>query len=74
MHGNRPFNDLADDCFESRREFPHYRDWLLANATAKGWGNRMRRALIRAEQRHNKLKPTRIRASQIRRGYPRRWR
>lgn len=55
-------------------EYVRYRDWLMAAATAKGDGPRMRRALIRAEQKYNRLKREHWGISRLRRSYPTRWR
>jgi hypothetical protein len=55
-------------------EFVHYRDWLLANAIKQGRGNKMRRALIRAEQKYNRLKREHHGTGRLRRNYPARWR
>lgn len=44
----------------------HYRDWLVERL-----GRPMERALIRAQQRYNKLKPAHIRASQLHTAYHR---
>jgi hypothetical protein len=55
-------------------EYVRYRDWLMANATAKGKGRKMHRALIRAEQRYNKLKRADRGTSRLRRDYPTKWR
>lgn len=51
-----------------------YREWLMANATLRGRGGKMRRALIRAEQKYNKLKRQHRGSSRSRRGYPAKWR
>jgi hypothetical protein len=55
-------------------EYVRYRDWLMAAATAKGDGPRMRRALIRAEQRYSRLQREYRGTSRLRRNYPTRWR
>ncbi len=45
-------------------QFDHYRDYLIAVG-----GPRMRRALIRAGQRHAAQRPERVRASALHRQY-----
>jgi hypothetical protein len=52
----------------------HYWDWLLANAARQGRYGRMRRALIRAEQRYAARRPARIRARALHQAYARRTR
>lgn len=71
VQGNRLYDDLADHSLEPemRDEYPRYRDWLLATAIKQGRGGRMRRALIRAEQKYSALKPSHIRAGQLHRAY-----
>lgn len=55
-------------------EYMHYRDWLMANAIKKGNGRKMHRALIRAEQKYNKLKREHRGLPQLRQRYPAKWR
>lgn len=73
VQGNRLYDELAAHSLEAEMsdEYPHYRDWLLANAIKQGRGGRMRRALIRAEQKYTALKPAHIRAGQLHRAYAR---
>ncbi len=44
--------------------YDHYRDWLIARG-----GNRMRRAVRKAEDKYQALKPRQIRASALHRAY-----
>lgn len=83
LQGNYPYRDLAEDLYSGQRvtftddttlEPLHYKDWLLRSADLNGRGPAMRRALIRAYHRYEMLKPARVRASRVRRGYPTKWR
>ncbi len=55
--------DMYEDCPE-HGQFDRYRDWLIA----KG-GPPMRRAILKAADRYQALKPDQIRASALHRAY-----
>lgn len=62
---------LAAEVGRDSTEYTTYRDWLMDCATRQGRGGRMRRALIRAEQKYIALKPAHLRAGQLHRSYAR---